>query len=176
MTEDQILDELIRREGGSRFTNRSADNGGPTKYGITLATLREERGAYASAADVENLTEAQAREIYRRRYIRRPGFDKIKDARLREFLVDYFVNGGPVVKDFQRAVGAAPDGKIGPETLARYEASNRTEVYAAMLRSRLGWYVTCVLSDPAVKRFRASRPDTDLENLRGWMNRLGEFL
>lgn len=175
MTIEEILDGLIRREG-SKYTNRPSDRGGPTKYGITLATLREERGAWASAADVANLSEAEARAIYRKRYIERPGFHRIADERLREFLVDYFVNGGPVVKDLQRTLGVAPDGRIGPDTLEALRLADPVAVYAAMLRSRLNHYVGIILGDPAVKRFRASRPDTQLENLKGWMNRLGEFL
>ena len=37
MTDDDIIDGIIRREG-STYTNDPADPGGPTKYGITLAT------------------------------------------------------------------------------------------------------------------------------------------
>lgn len=178
MTEKQIIDELIRREG-SVYTNRAADKGGPTKYGITLETLREERGGWASAADVANLTENEARGIYRERYIRRPGFDRIPDPRLRELLIDFGVNSGPkrAALALQVAVGGvATDGRIGPETLAKLATLDPARVYASVLRARVKFYVEIALADPEVKRFRASHPRTQLENLRGWINRATEFL
>lgn len=174
MTETEIIDDLIRREG-SRYTNRPADYGGPTKFGITLQTLREEWGAWVTPEHVAALTEPQARAIYQQRYITRPRLNLIPDPRLRAFLVDYLVNGGPVVKDLQRSLGAAADGRIGPDTLARLAVADPAEVYGDMLRSRLRHYVNVVLGDKAIARLRKSNPTTQLENLRGWMNRLGEF-
>ena len=32
--------EVIEREGGSKFTNRAADRGGPTRYGVTEKNMR----------------------------------------------------------------------------------------------------------------------------------------
>ena len=166
MTEDEILDDLIRREG-STFTDHPADRGHGTKYGITLATLREERGPAMTAADVATLTEQEAREIYRRRYIRRPGFDMVTDDRLRALLIDYGVNSGPkrAVIALQRAIGADPDGTFGADTLKRLEGKDGARTHAEVLRSRLRLYVDIVLAD-----------HSQLVFLRGWMNRLGEFL
>lgn len=176
MTEDEILDDLIRREG-SAFTDRASDRGGPTKYGITLQTFREERGAYATAQDLKRLTEDEARVIYRQRYIRRPGFDRILDPQLRAFLIDFGVNSGPkrAVLALQAFLGVTQDGIIGVETITRLASIDAARTYSEMLRSRLRLYVELVLGDPAVKAFRAVRKNTQLENLRGWTNRLGEF-
>lgn len=41
-TVDEMIDAIIRREGG--YVNHPADRGGPTRYGITMATLSEELG------------------------------------------------------------------------------------------------------------------------------------
>lgn len=178
MNEERILDDIIRREG-DKYTNRKSDRGGPTKYGITLATLRDVRGPHITAEDVKNLTEPEAREIYRELYIKRPGFDRILDPRLRAFIIDFGVNSGPTraAMALQRMIGTPADGIIGPDTIARLaghaEAGNN--VYAGMLRARLRLYVDIVMGDPAIKRFRISHGDTQIENLRGWMNRLGEF-
>jgi lysozyme family protein len=38
---ERLLDEVIAREGG--FVHHPADRGGPTKYGITQATLPRSR-------------------------------------------------------------------------------------------------------------------------------------
>ena len=166
MTEDEIIDDLIRREG-STFTDHPQDKGGATRWGITLATLREERGPLMAPSDVARLTEQDARDIYRRRYIRRPGFDMVEDDRLRALLVDFGVNSGPkrAVVALQRAIGADPDGTFGGDTLRRLEGRDGPRTYAEVLRSRLRFYVDIVLRDRSQLIF-----------LRGWMNRLGEFL
>nr|WP_222532573.1 glycosyl hydrolase 108 family protein [Azospirillum sp. 412522] len=36
---EAIIDTILRREGWPRYTDRPSDRGGPTKGGITLATL-----------------------------------------------------------------------------------------------------------------------------------------
>jgi len=165
LSDDDIIDGLIRREG-STFTDHPLDAGGPTKFGITLRTLREERGAVATPEDVKKLTEEEAREIYRRRYIRRPGFWMVKDDRLRALLVDFGVNSGPkrAVMALQAAVGTAPDGKFGPETLKRLDEDKPEDVYRLVLKGRLLLYVNIVIGDPSQLVF-----------LRGWANRLAEF-
>lgn len=176
MNEEQLLDETIRREG-SRYTNRPSDLGGPTKYGITLRTLRAERGNQVTAADVEALTEAEARAIYRSAYIRRPGFHLVADERLRALLIDYGINSGQAtaVKVLQQAVGAMPDGVLGPDTVRRLHASDLGEVYASVMRARLELYIRLALSKPEVRAFLKANPRAQLHNLAGWLNRLGEF-
>jgi lysozyme family protein len=181
-TEERIIDAIIRREGDD-YSDRAADNGGPTRYGITLETLREERGPLATFQDVQRLTEEAARAIYRERYIRRPGFDQVTDAGgIRALLIDFGVNSGPkrAVRALQVAVGSIPDGRIGPDTLARLQQAIDTDgaaaVYAAILGDRLRYYLDIVFNDPSVKRFIASNQKTQLRNLRGWVNRFIEFL
>ena len=64
-TIEQILDDILRREGG--YVNHPADRGGPTNFGITAQTLGSWRklGRPATAAEVQALTEPEARAIYR---------------------------------------------------------------------------------------------------------------
>jgi lysozyme family protein len=47
---DDLIGRVIAREGG--YVDNAADAGGPTKYGITLATLHDWRKAPVSAYDV----------------------------------------------------------------------------------------------------------------------------
>ena len=43
VTQDEIIDGIIEREGG--YSDRAEDSGGPTKFGIKLATtFREAHG------------------------------------------------------------------------------------------------------------------------------------
>ena len=71
---EAIIDTILRREGWPRYTNRPSDRGGPTKGGITLATLASWRKRPVTATDVAALDEAEVRAIYRARYIEEPGF------------------------------------------------------------------------------------------------------
>lgn len=174
MIADDIITDVLRREG-SAYTNDPADHGGPTKYGITLRELRAWRSDLTvSADDVEALTEQEARDIYRRRYISDPGFESIRDEWLRAFLVDAGVLQGPrnAIKFLQRALGVSSDGVIGPVTLAALEQAQTQPLRKAVIRERVQHLVACAIVDVP--------PDivstTNLKFLRGWLNRVTSFL
>lgn len=116
MTEREILDATIRREGG--FVNDPADKGGPTKYGITAKTLGAWRrlGRDATAAEVEALELHEAHAIYRDWYVETPGFvpAKVPSEALRVLLIDFGINSGPerAVRWLQRVLGLTPTGRL----------------------------------------------------------------
>lgn len=165
MTADAIIDDVLRQEGG--FVNHQADHGGATKYGITLQTLSDWRGRPATVQDVEALTEAEARTIYRRRYIEDPGLDKVQDDRLRALLVDYGVHSGPrrAIRALQASVGVVTDGVLGPATLAAVNGGNASQIYRLVLQAR-GAYIADILQrEPSQRAFAA-----------GWLRRLMAFV
>ena len=168
-----ILDRLIAREGG--YVAHPADRGGPTKYGITQATLAAWRGRPVGPSDVAQLTVDEARAIYRERYWRAPGIDRLPPA-LQPVMLDAAVHMGPVraIRLLQRGLSAVVgdvggiDGIIGPRTAAA----------AATLVARLGARAPAFLlllraldlerliaADPAQRVFAA-----------GWQNRLVALL
>lgn len=109
---------MFGHEGG--YVNASTDRGGPTKYGITHATLAAYRGVRAvTAAQVKALTLAEAEAIYRKNYWGPSGGD-VLPVGLDYAAFDFGVNSGPsrAVRTLQQVVGVAADGKIGPKTLA----------------------------------------------------------
>ncbi len=127
MTIDQIIDDVIAREGG--YVNHPADRGGPTCWGITEAVARQ----HGYAGPMRSFPRAEAAVIYRRLYWLRPGFDRVAERapRLAAELFDTGVNMGPAVAAgfLQRALNAlnrgasdysdvALDGVVGPATLA----------------------------------------------------------
>lgn len=175
-TVDDIINEVLRREGHGAFTNRAADRGGPTRWGVSLKTLQS-RKAGATIDDVRALTEDEARRIYLEDYVQRPGFDRLPEP-LRSLLVDFGVTSGPAraIKALQLAVGAHPDGVIGFDTRTRLSARDSASVYASVLRQYLGHFVSVALNDDEVEAFRKAHPNTQLENLRGWWNRAAEFI
>ena len=128
---DTILDDIMRREGG--YVNHPADRGGPTNFGITAQTLGSWRklGRPATAAEVQALTETEARAIYRQQYITDPGFEVITHPALLHLLVDAGVHSGAkrAAQWLQAALGVAADGVIGPKTRAALAATDQGVLY-----------------------------------------------
>jgi len=112
---DNLITDVIRREAG--YSNHPADRGGPTKYGITQATLSSWRGYAVTPAEVEALTIPEARQIYRAVFFR--GLEGVTDSRVLEFLFDYAVNSGTgrAVKALMVVLGAQKLGAVDQATL-----------------------------------------------------------
>ena len=165
MTIDQMLDDVIRREGG--YVHDPVDRGGPTKYGITQRTLRAWRGQSVTADDVRRLTTDEARTIYRRRYVDAPGFTTLPDP-LRAQVIDNAVTSGPrqAVRDLQRAIGSvAVDGVLGPKTRAALRRRGVAVVHARLIQVRAERIARIVQRRPDQARF-----------LVGWLRRVLAFL
>ena len=164
MTVDQILDDLIRREGG--YVHDPADRGGPTKYGITQRTLRAWRGQPVTAADVRRLTRDEARAIYQRRYVAAPGFATLPDPLRAQVIDDAVLSGShQAVKDLQRAIGGVTvDGQLGPTTRATLVLAGARLVHAQLIQARAVRIGRIVQRDPTQARF-----------LAGWLTRITAF-
>ena len=165
MTPDDLIDDILRREGG--FVDHPADRGGPTKYGITQATLANHRGRPVNVDDVRNLTETEAREIYEKLYLRQPKFDRIEYRPLQALLLDCAVNHGPVRATMwlQQAAGVLDDGVIGPVTLEAVHKMDGGLLYRRVLARRCRFYGRLVTRDPGQAAFAA-----------GWAARVAEFI
>jgi len=176
MTADELIDEILRREGG--YVDHPADRGGPTNYGITQATLSDWRGSLVSKQDVRDLTEAEARAIYQRNYITRPGFHRINNPHVQGLAVDMAVNHGPTaaVKMIQRAVGTKDDGILGPQTLAAVNMVDPVRVYRRMVGQRARFFGRIISKDPKLAKARQAGFALQAEFASGWLNRLAEFV
>jgi lysozyme family protein len=166
MKPDQIIDEILRREG-SAYTNHASDRGGPTKYGITQKTLSMYRGRDVTPEEVRALDEPEARTIYSTLYIYRPNFHQINDESLQALLIDSAVQHGPdrASKWLQSAAGVNPDGIIGALTIAAVNRAEARKLYSEVLASRMKFYGRLITDNPGQAVFAA-----------GWMNRLAEFV
>lgn len=129
MNTTEIITEILRAEGWPKYTDRVSDRGGPTKGGITLATLSKYRGRTCTAEDVKALTETEVRQIYAKMYIADPGYDGIADAALKGLVVDSGVlfgpdDASPWLQQAAVAAGAAikVDGAVGSRTIAAVNA------------------------------------------------------
>jgi lysozyme family protein len=167
MTDEQIIDDIIQREGG--YVNDSVDRGGATKFGITAATLGAWRGygAPATAEEVRQLSVHEAREVYRQQYIVKPGFAAINDDSLRAQLVDDGVLSGPraAVTSLQLELGVKPDGALGPVTVAAANAANPVVLRRKLAVARALRLARIVQKDKTQAKF-----------LVGWLTRALGFL
>jgi len=165
VNDEQIISDIIRREGG--YVNDPADPGGPTKFGITQATLADWRGRPVTTKDVIALEESEAREIYLDRYLVKSGLTFIESPVIRAAVADMAVNHGiyQAVRSFQRAIGVKEDGIIGPVTLSKLEDMSERSVLARLAAERVRLY----------GRIIAAKPD-QVKFAPGWLNRVAEFI
>lgn len=167
MTDNEIIDGIIEREG-REYTNHPADRGGPTKFGITLKTLRRwRRDQQLVAKDVQTMDVAEARSIYQHDYIAAPGFGKITHNILRTQLIDFGVTSGPddAVLALQRVLDVKQDGAIGPVTLAALHRFGAAKCNNLVLRERVLHHAKDVRRNPKQAAF-----------IVGWTNRAFEFI
>jgi lysozyme family protein len=134
-------------------SDHPADTGGRTRYGITEAVAK------SHGLDVRTLSLANAKEIYRLDYWR---FDGVTDQRVATKCLDIVVNCGITggVKVIQRAVGANPDGILGPKTLAGLNDNPAEMILERLSMAVADRYVDIVTRDASQLCF-----------LKGWIRR-----
>jgi lysozyme family protein len=176
MTDTQILDDVLEREGGGTYTDRADDAGGPTRWGITQQTLSGWLGRPATAGEVAELSRERALEIYRHRYIQQPGLGKILDDPLRALLVDCAVLHGPrnAVRFLQRALGVQADGVFGDLTLAALWRLDRRRLLWLVFAERVEFLGRCI-SDNLTDADRDGIPDST-EFAKGWLARVSAMM
>lgn len=147
--------KILAHEGGDTFTNDTTDRGGATKYGIS-------EKAYPDL-DIRNLSEDQAKSIYRRDYWDRVHGDEIQSQIIAETIFDVCVNmgisGGS--KLAQKTLSIEPaDGIIGPQSLAAINAADEDLFIAKFALAKIQRYAEICRADDSQKKY-----------LLGWLNR-----
>lgn len=150
------------------------DNGGPTRWGITLGRLASVRGvktpkrgtaAFESLkADLYALSEDQIREIYRRDYWEAVRADELPPG-LSLAVADFALNSGPAraVKALQKALGNPQTGVMEEETLGEANAYERVDLIMLYQAERQRFLNAIVDSRPNQRKF-----------LRGWTQRVDD--
>lgn len=122
-TFERALAHVLDMEGG--WADDPYDPGGPTNYGITLATYAKDKAIAVTAetfaqlkSELRSISPAAVRRIYYDRYWLAASCPQMPPA-LAFFHFDAAVNHGVLgsARLLQEAVGATIDGEIGPETL-----------------------------------------------------------
>lgn len=147
--------KTLAREGGATFTDVAGDKGGATKYGIS-------QRAYPNL-DIRNLTEQQARDIYKHDYWDRVCGDTIDSQLIAENIFDTAVNTGvrTASKLAQLCIDVSPvDGVIGSHTVNTINAADEHQFLAAYTISKISRYADICNKDKSQTKF-----------LLGWINR-----
>ncbi|HOY24101.1 MAG TPA: glycosyl hydrolase 108 family protein [Cellvibrio sp.] len=145
----------LAKEGGAKFTDVPNDRGGATKYGISQA-------AYPTL-DIRNLTEQQARDIYKRDYWDRVRGDDIKSQIIAENIFDTAVNMGvrTTSRLVQNMLDIEPaDGVIGSASLGVINQQAEKEFLAHFTLVKIGYYASICNKNRTQSKF-----------LLGWVNR-----
>lgn len=136
------MDEIFAHEGGLSMIRSDPGNWTGGKVGV--GELRGTKYGIAAHAnpgvDIQNLTKAQAREIYRRQYWAKVRGDDLP-AGVDLVAFDPAVNSGVRRGSqwLQRALGVTADGKIGPITVAKADASDPVPVIIKACAIRMGF-------------------------------------
>ena len=164
MTFDQAFTKLLGHEG--EFTDDARDPGNWTGGRVNVGTLKGTKFGIAANTypdeDIRNLTVDRAKQLYRRDFWDRVRAEQLPES-IRYAMFDAAVNSGvpQASRWLQRAVGANPDGIIGPRTLAAVQAADQSTLLRRLLAVRL--------------RFM-----TDLSNWpahgRGWARRIADLM
>jgi lysozyme family protein len=130
--------EIFAHEGG--FVDHPRDPGGATNMGITIGTLRDWRGGPVTKEDVRSLTKREAETIYRAKYWNPVRGDDLKHG-VDLVTFDPAVNSGVRrgVQWLQRALGAEPDGRMGPATLGAASAADPVATIKRACAIRMGF-------------------------------------
>ncbi len=132
MNFDTAFHELLGHEGS--YANHENDPGGETMWGITIAVARNH--CYDGA--MKDMPTDVAKSIYKKSYWNAVRADELPAA-IRYAVFDAAVNSGvgTAVRWLQQAVGATPDGVLGPKTLAALHEVNPDGLLRRMLAKRL---------------------------------------
>ncbi|MCV2880857.1 holin-associated N-acetylmuramidase [Actibacterium sp. XHP0104] len=178
-----IAKQIVAREGG--YVNDPDDPGGPTKYGVTLATLRRlgldiTGNGRVDTHDLRRLTRDKAAEIFVQHYFHRPGLDALPEM-LQPPVFDMYVNAGAnAVRVLQRLLndmgqGLVVDGVIGPRTAAAAHSAAEAapgHLVDAYGIARRNYYYALGDQRPASRKY-AKRRDG---GKGGWITRAEEFI
>jgi lysozyme family protein len=172
----RAVDALLVREGWPAFTNDPADRGGPTKGGITLQDLSEQRGCVCTIADLQAMEEPEAREIYSHKYIVVPKFHTLPDEWVFNFIADTAVLQGESMAChvLQGTLNVPMDGDIGPVTLASLALAlqDPARLRKALIRERMHHLLDAMVVGVPVEL----RQSSNLKWRHGWWNRTCDFI
>ncbi|WP_192347147.1 glycoside hydrolase family 108 protein [Algoriphagus sp. Y33] len=189
---EDLVDKVLNTEGG--FVNDPIDKGGATNKGIAWKTRTNAAqpilGKEPTLENLENITVADAKAIYKVLYWDSIRLSEIEDGDLRWLLFDFHINSGPnaiyQLQELLNQLGAdlTVDGIIGTNTLNFInDYENSIELYNEYKATRISFLENIVTT--SVNRYLARFPNATESELKsktqrrfrdGWINRVEEFI
>lgn len=160
-----------RWEGG--YQNHPNDTGNynsrgelvGTNWGISAPVYEDWIDRPPTAADMRNMSEATAKQIYRAKFWNAIQGDRINSQDVANILYDGRVNHGRTgVKLMQKVLQLPQDGILGPITLAAINAAEPGQLFNRYKQAREDFYKQLAANNPAYQVF-----------LTGWLNRIRSF-
>jgi len=168
---DEILDQVLISEGG--YQDDVEDHGNfykgqnlGTNMGVTPAALAKYRGKDVTREDMLNLTEKEARDLYKKNYVDPIVRNLDPDPAVLPQLVDMNINHGykNTVVLAQRAAGAKVDGQAGPGTRDSLKKVDPMVLNNTLVDVRKRFYNDIVKSKPDMGKY-----------INGWHHRAEEY-
>ncbi len=179
MDKGKYIAELLIREGGEKYTDRAADRGGPTRWGVTEKTARQ----FGYKGRMQELPLEVAVSIYALCYWRPQMIDDVSviSESLAICMFDFGVNSGVSrsIRTLQRLLNVlnngglyyedlVEDGLIGAKTLVALKAFSEKRggegvdiLVRAFNASRIAFCVTLSAND-----------ESQEANTYGWLSRV----
>lgn len=163
---EKAIPHTLKWEGG--FVNHPADPGGATNRGITFNLFKQyakSLGFMPTVDALKNMTEAQAKTIYKVHFWDKMRGLEFKDQSVANITFDAFVNCGySGIKLVQRVAGTEDDGIIGVNSLAAINGANPKSLFDSIKAERINYYKNLADRKPQMAVF-----------LKGWLNRADSF-
>lgn len=175
---EELVKNIFEKEAG--YSDHKNDKGGKTNYGITEETLKNYQRIYGGMGnsgtfvEPKNLSQDQAKEIYRNEFFYGQRVNEISDLGVASALIDSFVLHGPKYgwQLFQKSANAidkennlVEDGKGGSKTIQKINKIPLNQISDLLDKNytdRLNFVSQNAGNDTSQKVFE-----------RGWINRLG---
>lgn len=161
---EEAFAHTMKAEGG--YVHDPQDPGGETYKGIARARnskwmgwtridLLKQQSSFPRNLDKDSQLQQAISEFYEVNYWDRVKGDDIQNQDIAESIFDFAVNAGPVTsaKLAQMAVGAEPDGVIGPKTLEKLNRDEPRAFLAVFAIGKISRYVSIVERRPESRKF-----------------------
>jgi len=172
---DSAIALILKNEGG--YQNHPNDKGNynsrkqlvGTKYGISAPVLEQWKGFPVQEMDMRNLSQAEAKEIYKKNYWYGIKGNDIQDQDNAEIIFDHAVNAGvggagKLVQSTLNTLGKnlAVDGAIGANTLHALNTVDPNRFFDKFKQFRIDYYSSISRGSNSVFA-------------KGWIKRVLEF-